>query len=617
MADLEHFSDERGPRKASTGKYWSKRYRTDHRIYIQGGFYSTDLTALDEHAAPKLNFLPLDLAQPLRDQFWYRLETDQTAPGDWTEKKAAMAHLGASVDELLSANVDIAYDYDEIEARAKVNAEICQRLCALRNVAPALARQAELSGNHRLWRRKLHALLRFFRALDVDPPHKTAQTTARGMLKRACSHRFWRRRLLVKYGRSAEHASRKAGLVKRERAPYVSRLAYRAFEVKSAAMQRWLSECILHSDAGDQLSLLEVHGRSVSNPAIRRNELMTRMRGFEEISQELDHVGEFITLTCPSAYHATLATGLPNPAYEGGTVRDGQEWLQTMWARARAKLQRKGVMIYGFRIAEPHHDGTPHWHMVLFTLASDRDALRDVLTEVWLSERGSDPGAQTHRIKFKAIDPAKGSAAGYLSKYIAKNIDGFEVGEDFELLDPAEAAHASPEQSPGRAETSAVNTAKRVRSWASLWGIRQFQQIGGPQVTIYRECRRLREPVSIASIEPARLAADAGEWADFIRAVGGIVAGRNGSLSLWKKITGEMNQYDETRGPQIIGISGAGGQVQTHLKIWRIQKLGSLSAPWTRVNNCTGPRGGENGPPAIGEPSAWTNPQESSMYGPN
>ena len=82
-----------------------------------------------------------------------------------------------------------------------------------------------------------------------------------------------------------------------------------------------------------------------------------------------------------------------------------------------------------------------------------------------LRDSPHEPGAQAHRCDFTAIDPAKGSAAGYIAKYIAKNIDGAHVGEDFN----------------GK---SATETAVRVEAWAARWGIRQFQQIGGAPVGV-------------------------------------------------------------------------------------------------------------------------------------
>ena len=109
---------------------------------------------------------------------------------------------------------------------------------------------------------------------------------------------------------------------------------------------------------------------------------------------------------------------------------------------------------------------------VLVTLANGDvvgpvETFKRNLSVHWLAEDGYEDGAIANRVKFVAIDPAKGTAAGYIAKYVGKNIDGSQGG-----------AH----DEEGQAMLDGVAPAcERVDAWASVWGIRQFQGIGTKQ----------------------------------------------------------------------------------------------------------------------------------------
>jgi Bacteriophage replication gene A protein (GPA) len=610
-------------------------------------------TPIPLRIAPRLAELPGFLREQLIQEF------DRRQPLRWAGETTADAPdwLRAITRRLIRRKVSVAFDVDKTDERAAVMAAASRR----EKTYPLIERIAK------------------FQALAM--PTGTKESTPQTIANRCYEAKTWRRIIDLSQTREAENCLRDIGFIERRSMLYCSDLALEWWHGKQRAQLSYLKSHAVRSDAGEQLSLFDVRQKSVSNPAIRRAELMTRMSGFEDIAKQKNHVADFWTLTAPSAYHSTLSSGGTNPAHEGYTPREAQAWLSKMWSRSRSKLARLSILVYGFRIAEPHHDGTPHWHLVLFCLASDRDTVRRVLREHWLSDRGSEPGAHQHRTSVKAIDAHKGSATGYISKYIAKNIDGFDVGEDFEAISSAGPGNGESENQGDRPQfapapepqkqkrTDAADTATRVRAWASLHGIRQFQQIGGPTVTLYRELRRIRdhptrEPgsagvyresrdtggskglsrplVDVVAIERARVPADAGDWAGYVDAVGGIEAGRKTVIRLWKERTGECNLYDEVKAPQIRGIessvkaSADAGYVDTRLKAWHVVKiypadseirsalglvsitvrseLGAGRDSASDRDSVTGPRAERTGP---GDPHGWTNPNETSMYGPH
>jgi hypothetical protein len=396
--------------------------------------------------------------------------------------------------------------------------------------------------------------------IGVSPP-RGKRVSDDGAIARLNDPLWWRRALRKTWTRSAENGLRRIGLIRRGRDPYASEYAVRHRRAQRGRMRSYLEAHAAINEDNVQLSLLELAEHSLSNPALRRGEFMTRLRGFEELAQDHKHAALFLTLTAPSHFHAQLAKGGANPNYARAVVRDAQAWLCSMWARVRSKLRRLSIAVYGFRIAEPHHDATPHWHIVAFLPTSAVAAFSLVVSSYWLSEHGDEPGAREHRCRIETIDPEKGSACAYLAKYVAKNIDGESIADDEDFETGQEIA----------------DSIARVDAWASVHGIRQFQQIGGAAVGIWREARRLREPVDDRDIERARLAADAGDWRAFTYAASGdgLHAHRKTSLKLERVSTLERNRYGERRHPRIVGIRYASAVAITRPHSWRIERAGT------------------------------------------
>lgn len=327
-------------------------------------------------------------------------------------------------------------------------------------------------------------LVGLFKFKDGDTPQdKDRKVDA--AIKRSSDDSWWRRKLRRLVARVVEAGAIRLGMVNMAKGRYISHggLVRRQAQIKrnTEALQRSL----YRNEAGQVYTLAELAALSTANPLVRGGELMTRIRGAEEYADSHGHVGLFITLTLPSKFHpVTIRAGKTrhNKKYKGATPRDGQEWLRDTWAKARAKLARLGVKIYGLRVAEPHHDGTPHWHALLWTESqADAITLEATLHHYWLAEDGQERGAQDNRVCIKHMD--RGGAAGYVAKYIAKSVGHVALTDHQDLVNGDQIKMEFGE------ETSQGH--QRVDAWAACWGIRQFQTIGMPSVTAWRELRRV------------------------------------------------------------------------------------------------------------------------------
>lgn len=401
--------------------------------------------------------------------------------------------------------------------------------------------------------------------------------TEAGKLERLKDPAFWRRVFRRVHARTVEQCAIALGLVHVRSDCYVSKESQRIQAQRQAANAAMLAKTVAVSERGDELTLAAIAEKSVSNPTIRRGELMTRVSGFEVVADGLGHVKRWAVLTCPSRMHKWTQTSdngpvVENKRYDGTQPREAQQYLAQQWRKVCSHWERQGLRVYGFRTTEPHHDGCPHWNVLCFfapmtervqlkrSAKPPREAVPVFdagLRRYFLAnESPNEPGAQKHRVRIEAIDASKGSAAAYIAKYIAKGIDGHAL--EFDLY-----GNPMNEATPA------------VVAWARVWGIRQFQQIGGPPVTVWRELRRLHPDnlgdetttadklrqavaaVNLQLIEPGEKKAVA--WARYVAAQGGPTCKRKArTVRLFKHQGDDVNRYGEPAAARVLGVIAAG-----------------------------------------------------------
>ncbi|MDW5416806.1 replication endonuclease [Iodobacter sp. CM08] len=427
------------------------------------------------------------------------------------------------------------------------------------------------------------------------------------MTKRLCDPTWWRGRLKRAVTFTVEHAHIRLGDVGKHQDAYVTAATALRIRIRNENNKKALQKAEATNEKGFTATLEELSRRGVSNPAIRRTELMVRVRGMEELATELGMPGFFVTLTAPSKYHACSkkykAFGEPSP-------RDTHQYLCKLWANLRALWKHRDLSPFGIRVVEPHADGTPHWHLLLWCEADRADLMLALFEAKALEEDGDEAGADEHRFTIENIDPSKGSAVGYIAKYLCKNIDGAHMDLDFE------------------SGYSAPMGAELVRAWASVNRIRQFQTIGQPPVTMWRELRKadLFEQENLIILNDLHRAADVGDWAKFAKAFKrvqhGYKIGYENAL-VPDESTGELidpvNKYGEVRSiVSAVVVRAPNGviveRIKTKLHEWDVnwgrddtlskvieksalgfdlavdsQRSGEAASTWTCVNNCSTP----------------------------
>ncbi|EBX8090267.1 TPA_asm: replication endonuclease [Salmonella enterica subsp. enterica serovar Decatur] len=435
-----------------------------------------------------------------------------------------------------------------------------------------------------------------------------------GSLARMLCADWWYRKLWQMRCEWREEQLRAVCLVNKKASPYVS---YEAVihkrEQRRKSLEFFRSHELVNAE-GDTLDMEEVVNASSSNPAHRRNEMMACVKGLELIAEMRGECAVFYTITCPSRFHATLNNGRPNPKWTSATVRQSSDYLVNMFAAFRKAMHKAGLRWYGVRVAEPHHDGTVHWHLLCFMRKKDRKSITALLRKFAIREDREELGTNTGpRFKSELINPRKGTPTSYIAKYISKNIDGRGLAQEIS-------------KETGR---SLRDNAENVNAWASLHRVQQFRFFGIPGRQAYRELRLLAgqakrdlpplkpipgkpelTPEILAALANARpvignprldavlAAADAGCFATYIMAQGGVLVPRKHHLV---RTAYELNDEPSTYGDHGIRIYGVWspiheGRICTHAVKWKmVRKAVDLQeaaadqgacAPWTRGNNC-------------------------------
>lgn len=390
----------------------------------------------------------------------------------------------------------------------------------------------------------------------------------------------WKRKLSSLCRVELQAVTRELRQVHKFFSPYSSRLCAKRYKARKTKTEEYLANTVLENELGDSYTLLELASKNPSNPYIRFVELVRVSEGYSEIAADIGYECLFVTITTPSCKHKMqlqyegkgskrkAISAVPNPNFDGSSPKEINRYLAHLYELITAKLARKNIHKFGVRSVEPHHDGTPHWHLCLFLNPKDIEQAQDIFREYALKDYPNEKGASKQRVKFEVIP--SGAATGYLIKYLTKNTTGTALNNSLEKDIGTEWYGTDP-----------LESVIKIESWARDNGIRQFQVIGVHSVQAYREFRRLDQQTG--HLENIRQAARDGDWASFVNLMGGPFITRKelevrlayGARQKLNKETGEITEhttskYGDEAKDSVVGLIHAGVTIISRIHFWEV-----------------------------------------------
>lgn len=413
-------------------------------------------------------------------------------------------------------------------------------------------------------------------------------------MARVYDARFWRRAIRVILMREREHFFLRLQLVGSRAEAYISDAQLHSRTAQLRRQEKWMKDTVLIPRylTPDALETGAMTLKSVAvSPVQRFAKLYTFVKAMDVLAHENGLAAGMLTITLEPEWHPNPSHG--TSSWNGTTPRDAHRLMGKRWQSVLRDLDRAGVGVSGLRVAEPHKDGCPHWHLWLLYLpaaesqilatvmkyfpnklkvrapnrkgedstGADRvyETVADLLAGAGRPPRYAKEGAQ---VELSCIDRRISSGASYAMKYLLKTVDaGDDLNKQAGLLPQTE---DETEKKAKREEHKAA--ARRVDAYRSLWGINAGQLFGVAKcLTAWDELRRLEETPShplLAKLwalargtdKPGRIPAGAEQRGDakgFIEALGGLAAcGKPAKdavrFSIGRLVEQATNGYGET-----------------------------------------------------------------------
>ncbi len=206
-------------------------------------------------------------------------------------------------------------------------------------------------------------------------------------------------------------------------------------------------------------------------------ELYVFSLGIDALAVEQGKTYMMITLTCPPTMH-------PNPmgnrSWDRTRARDAYKFLNNANEAVKRRLANKGISFkhgdaYGIIVSEPHQDGCPHLHILMYYRPEDQALIIDEYEKTFhWHKKAVDFSIENPDYQNNEGESAAARGSSYLFKYLSESF--YEAGDCDNTADKGKHYRA-----------------RHISAWRAQIGARAFRTFGLLRcATLWRQCRKLR-----------------------------------------------------------------------------------------------------------------------------
>ncbi|WP_299078616.1 replication endonuclease [uncultured Paraglaciecola sp.] len=197
----------------------------------------------------------------------------------------------------------------------------------------------------------------------------------------------------------------------------------------------------------------------------RFSELYVMCLGMQELATDLGYKALFLTITAPARFHSNPSDG--HNSWNRSYAKQSHAYINKKWeafgkdlSSCTNKIYKSKGDIFGFRVVEPHRDGTAHWHVLLYVSPKNLDKTISLCHKHFSH---SAKALKLDVIRTKKEDPKAAAPTTYMTKYLVKTVAVKQYIKDIKT---------DGERAP---ENDAM---ERIDAWRCATGIRAYQKFG-------------------------------------------------------------------------------------------------------------------------------------------